>query len=228
MRVVRFLVGMALAPVCCAVTGAVLELAWHLHPAPDALPGAGALAAATGFVLWLLLYFTAPRPVRTYILAHELTHALWAAVMGANVVGFNVGRNGGSVTLSRSNVLITLAPYFFPLYTVLLILLYYTLSLFFAVERYSLLWLGLVGFSWGFHFTFTVAALLQRQTDIHHYGRLFSYTLIYGLNVLGIGIWLVMVSPATLEQLIELLAGYHARLAAGLGDAAAGWRAIME
>jgi hypothetical protein len=50
-----------------------------------------------------------------------------------------------------------------------------------------------------------VATLLQHQPDIHECGRLFSYTFIYLMNVLGIGLWIVLVSPATLEQVMELL-----------------------
>jgi hypothetical protein len=137
--------------------------------------------------------------------AHELTHALWASVMGAEVLKLEVGKSAGSVSLSRSNFLITLAPYFFPLYTVMVVAGYYLLSVFFEVQGYATLWLGLVGFSWGFHLTFTITTLLQHQTDIHEYGRLFSYTVICGLNIIGVGIWTVLVSPATLEQLSGLL-----------------------
>jgi hypothetical protein len=52
---------------------------------------------------------------------------------------------------------------------------------------------------------------MQRQTDIQAYGHVLSYTLIYVLNVLGIGLWVVLVSPATLEQFMEsLVAGFSA------------------
>jgi hypothetical protein len=158
-----------------------------------------------GYVLWLALYFTLPRPVRTYVLAHELTHALWGWLMGADILRMRVSARGGSVTLSESNLLIALAPYFFPLYTVLIIAGYYLLSLFFEVERYYLVWLALVGFTWGFHFTFTVATLLQHQTDIREYGHLFSYTVIYVFNVLGICLWVVLVSSATAGRMGILL-----------------------
>jgi len=184
-----------------------------LHPTSDLVAAPAVLALAGGFLLWLFLYFALPRPVRSYILAHELTHALWASVMGAEVLKLQVGKSAGSVSLSRSNFLITLAPYFFPLYTVMVIAGYYLLSVFFEVEGYATLWLGLVGFSWGFHLTFTITTLLQHQTDIHEYGRLFSYTVICGLNIIGVGIWTVMVSPATLEQLTGFLKVEFTRMA---------------
>lgn len=203
MRFVRLTVGILMIPVCVATTSAMSDLLRELSsPSTSVLPPP-AMALGGGFALWLLVYFALPRPVRSYILAHELTHALWASAMGAKVTDLKIGSESGSVTLSKSNFLITLAPYFFPLYTVLVIVAYYALSLFFAVEDYVLAWLALVGFSWGFHFTFTITTLLQHQSDIHSCGRIFSFSVIYALNLLGIAIWIVMVSPATLEQLVH-------------------------
>jgi len=126
--------------------------------------------------------------------------------MGARILSLKVSGHKGSVTLSKSNFLVTLAPYFFPLYTVLVIVLYCILSVFFEVERYYLLWLVLVGFTYGFHLTFTLSTLMQHQTDIAHNGRLLSYSLIYLMNVLGICFWIVSVSSPTLEQMVTYTA----------------------
>jgi hypothetical protein len=210
MRIARFFLGFLLLPVCVAATQTLGSLLSALRPPdPSAVPPS-AWALGGGFGLWLLVYATMSRPVRTYVLAHELTHALWGSLMGARVSRLRVARDGGSVTLSRSNALIALAPYFFPLYTMLLIAAYAVLSVFYAVERYQLLWLALVGFTWGFHFTFTITTLLQQQKDIREYGRLFSYAVIYLFNVLGIGLWIVAVSPASLEEMVGLI-GRHTR-----------------
>jgi len=221
MPIVRFLLGLSLAPLCVAVTQTALSLLQAL-PAPSqaGLLASPLTALGGGFGLWLLVFFTLPRPVRSYVLAHELTHALWGALMGATVLGLNVSRQRGSVTLSRSNFFVTLAPYFFPLYTVLAVLAYFGLSVFVDLHAYRLAWLGLVGLTWGFHFTFTVSSLLQHQTDIQAYGRLLSYTVIYAMNGLVICLGVVLVSPsASLEQLLALL---RANL---IGTAVGAWHA---
>jgi hypothetical protein len=199
-----------LLPVCAAATRTVIELVRDAQPASTAAVPASALALGGGFLLWLVIFLTLPRPVRTYVLAHELTHALWGALMGARVLQMRVSREKGSVTLSKTNFLITLAPYFFPLYTAIVIVGYYVTGIFADVERYHLVWLALVGFTWGFHFTFTITTLLQHQTDIQECGRVFSYAVIYLLNVLGIALWIVMVSAPTLEQMVESLGGHLA------------------
>jgi hypothetical protein len=202
MRVINFFVGILLMPICVAITWTVASLIRAAHPASDAFLPPAVMAFGAGFLIWVILYFTLPPPVRTYVLAHELTHALWGSFMGASISRMKISKERGSVTLSKSNVLITLAPYFFPLYTIIVIIVYCVLSLFYDTSAYHLLWLGLVGFTWSFHFTFTISALMQSQTDIKEYGYLFSYTVIYIFNVLGIAIWIVAVTDATFELLV--------------------------
>lgn len=201
MRLFRFLIGLLLLPVCVAVTRATVQLALSLPITGEGLFPPAALALCGGIALWLVVYYTLPTPARTYILAHELTHALWGALMGARVKDLKVSRTGGSVTLSESNLLITLAPYFFPFYTVLVLLGYVALSFFVNVAPYYLLWMGLVGLTWGFHLTFTITTLLQHQSDIAEYGALFSYGVIYIFNIVGVGLWIVAISPATVADL---------------------------
>lgn len=210
LRSLLFLVGLALIPLGVAATQTLLALVVTVRTDSTSLIPPSTLAIGGGYALWLLVYFTMPRPVRAYVLAHELTHALWGAAMGARIMNMSVARHAGSVTLSKNNVWITLAPYFFPLYTVIVVVAFYVLGLFYEVARYQLLWLGLVGFSWGFHLTFTLSSLMQHQSDLVIYGRLFSYALIYLMNVLGICAWVVMVSSPTWGDAMKL-GGFYLR-----------------
>jgi hypothetical protein len=224
-RLLKFLAGAALLPLCVAATASLGAVIGQLRlPVEGDIP-LKAWWLAGGFALWILLFFGMPRPMRTYVLAHELTHALWGVAMGARVSKLRVNATGGSVTLSKSNVLITLAPYFFPFYTMLAIAAYCALWPFLDLRPYEPFWLGLIGLTWAFHLTFTATVLLQRQPDIAEHGRLFSYVVIYALNVLGIGLWIVSVSSPTLaffseRVLAETAAAYawtweHARDAWG-------------
>ena len=204
MKLVKFLVGLLLLPPCVAFSKALWDLVVAIHPESEWILPAPAIALLAGLALWLILYYTLPRPVRSYILAHELTHALWGALMGAEIFSISVHEDHGSVELSKNNFIITLAPYFFPLYTVLAVVGYYILGMFFDVAAYHLFWLAAVGLTWGFHLTFTISALMHHQTDIQQHGHLFSYAVIYLLNVLGICIWVVMVTSVTLEMMLTV------------------------
>ncbi|MCX6998269.1 MAG: hypothetical protein NTV49_14590, partial [Kiritimatiellaeota bacterium] len=192
-----------LLPACVAITRTLFHLVLELRPAAGDFT-APACGFVIGFVFWIVLFFVLPPPARAYVLAHELTHALWGLAMGARVRRLQTSSRGGSVTLSKNNFLITLAPYFFPLYTFLVFLLYYALSFFFTLRAYEPFWLGLMGLTWAFHLTFTITTLRLRQPDIQAQGRVFSWTLIYFVNLFVLGLWIVFVAQPTL--------GHYARL----------------
>jgi hypothetical protein len=206
MKLIKLLAGIILLPFCVSLTMTLIDLMRSIAPASGADVHPGAWAFAAGFLLWLFIFFALPRPVRTYVLAHELSHALWGLLMGARVVNMNVAKRGGSVTLTRTNLLITLAPYFFPLYTAAVVGLYYLLMPFTDVARWHTVWIGLAGFTWSFHLSFTLSALGHQQSDVEEHGRVFSYAIIYSMNMLGICLWLVLVSHATLFQTLRFAA----------------------
>lgn len=143
--------------------------------------------------------------MRTYVLGHELTHAFWALLMGARVSRLRVSARGGSVTVSKSNWIITLAPYFFPFYTMLVLFLVFVLGIFIDLHPYQPLTLALIGLTYAFHITFTLSILAIRQPDIQEHGRLFSYTTIILLNILGLGCWVVAVARPALQDYAQLL-----------------------
>jgi hypothetical protein len=176
-KIVKMLLGIALLPFCWAVSVAVYKLyATSVDTAATSGWEAGALPL--GFLIWVLVYFLLPRPTRAYVLGHELTHALWALMMGGRVERMKIGKGGGHVVLSRTNFIITLAPYFFPFYTFLVIATYYLAGL--SVDS-------------------------QFQPDVREHGRIFSYTVIYVMNVLVIGLWMVLVGAPRFSSFGDLL-----------------------
>lgn len=200
MKILLFFTGLTLLPLCAGVSLALVDIVQMIRPESLQTVPPAFWWLNGGFGLWLLCWFVLPRPLRSYVLAHELTHALWAVLMGSRVLKMRVSKRGGAVKLSKSNFIITLAPYFFPLYTMLLVALYLIIQIFYDLSAWYGPWLGLIGVTWGFHFTFTFAALAQHQSDVHEYGSLFSYSIIYLLNIVGLGLWITAVTPVTLEQ----------------------------
>jgi hypothetical protein len=145
-----------------------------------------------GTLLWIITFFGLPRPMLLYVFGHELTHALWTWVMGGKVSQFRISRNGGYVVTDRNNFWISLAPYFFPIYSVLALLLYGGISLFVDVEPYRRWLFGIVGFTWSFHVTFAIWMLWQGQTDLIEHGTFFSMMVIYLLNFLVLSVMLIV------------------------------------
>jgi len=218
LRLLRFLIGATLVPLCIAVTMALLDLLRLIPSGSHSLLSPETVWLLTGYFLWLGMWFFLPRPVRVYVVAHELTHALWGLFFGARVSGLRVSGKGGSVKLSKSNMFITLAPYFFPFYTVLVILIHAIIGLFVPNVPYPLLWLFLVGLTWGFHVTFTVQSLLIAQPDVLEYGRLFSYTIIYLFNLTGVGIWIVCTTSLAFGDFFSAVTMHTFAVYASIGD----------
>jgi hypothetical protein len=145
-----------------------------------------------GVVLWLIAFFGLPRPLVLYVFGHELTHALWVWAMGGQVSRFRVGRDGGHIVTNKNNFLIALAPYFFPLYSILVIAAYGVCSLFFDMRPYGRLLYAMIGVTWAFHFTFTCWMIPKNQTDLSDHGTFFSLVVIYLINLVLLSVMLVL------------------------------------
>ncbi len=196
-RFLRFLCALAALPFAWSLARVFVD-AFRLMPmSGEAFFPPGALSLAAGFLLFLVMWTFLPAPVRLYVFGHELTHALCGLCFGARPSNLKVGLKGGSVTLTKSNVWITLAPYVFPFWTAIVGLLALAVRFFVSPLPFTGAWLFAVGFTWCFHVCFTLRSLLQRQPDIQEYGYLFSYVFIWIFNVAAVIAWIVCTSEVT-------------------------------
>jgi hypothetical protein len=137
-------------------------------------------------------FFIKPRFLST--LAHEITHVLWGTAFRARVKDLRVRRGSGFVNLSKSNFIIRLAPYFFPLFTILLLL-----AAFFLRPDYLIWVFFLVGFTLSFHIISTLESLSVWQPDILKTGILFSIPIITLSNLIVIVLVLEFISPENIH-----------------------------
>jgi hypothetical protein len=198
----RCLVGVALLPACWGCTRALIDAVFAGTAGGISVEAVSLLA---GLVAFALCWATLPHPVRTYVLGHELTHALWGLLFGACPSDVRVSASGGNVRLTKTNAVIALAPYFFPFYTFVVILVALVMSAFVRPLPFLPLWMFLVGFTWAFHVLFTLQTLTQRQPDIKPYGRLFSWSVIFIVNIALVLLWLAATTPLTFPQLGAVL-----------------------
>ncbi|MBE2202914.1 MAG: hypothetical protein IAE94_01040 [Chthoniobacterales bacterium] len=150
---------------------------------------------ALGSLLWTVIFFGLPRPLWIYVFGHEFTHALWVLIMGGRVHKFHVSRKGGHILADKTNTWIALAPYFFPLYSLMVLTIYGTAALFTDVSSYRQILYGAVGFTWAFHLSFTLWMIPKGQPDLTYGGTFFSLILIYTLNLLILTILLIIAAP---------------------------------
>jgi hypothetical protein len=161
------------------------------------------VAALAGAGCWLVIYLLLPKPMWVYVFGHELTHALWTWLMGGRVKKFKASAKGGHVVVTRSNFLIALAPYFFPLYAMLVVLVFAAGQWLWNWQNYVVWFHLLLGAAYAFHLTLTWHILQQRQSDITEHGYIFSAVIIFLGNVvvLLIGVPLVAAQVNVLTAL---------------------------
>jgi len=187
---VKFLIGLALLPACLGAGYAFLRL----------LAGFSRISVTDlfflgGFLGYFLFELAFRAPIRTYVLGHELTHVLASLCFGGMPKSFRWSKKGGSVTLTRTNFIISLAPYMVPLYTLFLILCYLVVDRFFYIEPFFPWYVGLVGCSLAFHLRLTVFAIRQGQPDLRTTGVFFSLIVIVLVNFLVLAAVLTAVFP---------------------------------
>ena len=171
---IKFIIAILLLPVCA---GAGMAL-WRVLCASGRADAVWVPLLA-GAACWGVIFLLLPKPMWIYVFGHELTHALWTCIFGGQVKKLKVTSEGGHVVISKSNFIIALAPYFFPFYTVLVIVVF-ALGHFFWNWADYLVWFHLaVGAAYAFHVTLTWHALKTRQSDITSQGWLFSAVIVF-------------------------------------------------
>src|SRR5215470_515860 len=148
------------------------------------------VAFLSGAACWTVIYLMLPKPMLVYVFGHELTHALWTWLLGGRVKKFKASAKGGHVIVTRNNFIIALAPYFFPLYAVLVMATFWAGHWFWNWRHYLVWFHLLLGAAYAFHVTLTWHILKHSQTDISEQGYLFSAAIIFlgNVGVLLIGI----------------------------------------
>jgi hypothetical protein len=151
------------------------------------------------FILMEWVYFS--RKGRFWAtLSHELSHAVFALLFLRPVHRLSATRQrGGMVEIEGGNFVIALAPYAFPLAS-LLILAISTL----IQNNYHLLLAGAVGFTYFFHLTSLVKEAYPSQPDLVLSGRLFSYLYILFFNLLFL-MGIVLGINGQWEQIVAFL-----------------------
>ena len=195
---IKFIIAVLLLPVCAGAARAL----WLVLRA-----GYGAdtvwVPLLAGAACWAVIFLLLPKPMLIYVFGHELTHALWTWLFGGKVKKMKVSSKGGHVVISKTNFVIVLTPYFFPLYAVIVIGVFALGNLIWNWHGYLVWFHLLVGAAYAFHVTLTFHVLQTQQSDITSQGWLFSAVVIFlgNVGVLLFGIPLLTARVGMLNSL---------------------------
>lgn len=186
LKLLKIIIGIVLLPVCIAGSMAFYNLLLSLRGVDQT-----GLIFSAGIALYTILYFSSIKFNFLYVLGHETTHAVLALLCGGRIKSFRVSSKGGSVSTTKSNVVISLGPYFLPIYTMFFAIAFVVCGRFInAVYDYIAAFIFLLGFSIAFHFLMTLDSLRVEQPDLVENGYLFSLTFIYLVNMIVLALLL--------------------------------------
>ncbi len=183
------MVAVALLPACWGAAlafGKNLPAAFLLRSGSSYMPAAEGWAFIAGACAYAVWHRLAP-PEFLYAFVHEFTHMAFALLTGEKVRSFEVGRGSGKVGLSGTNPIITLAPYFFPLPTIVVLILGALLDWAFGYEEIRWAAAFLSGLTLCLHVLMTLRALGASQPDIARGGRIFSWAFIFFFGLVFTG-----------------------------------------
>jgi len=177
-KVIKVILGILFIPVVIAATKAFFITLDNLS-----LFNINLYLFIGGFFTYPIFQIVFLKPMYLYALGHEITHVLATWLCGGRVTSFHISRDGGQVTTTKTNVFIRLSPYFVPIHTVFLLLVYWGLSRFFDVSGFSQQLVFLIGFTISLHIFMTITIMKIEQPDIVKTGYLFSVLFIYTTNI---------------------------------------------
>ena len=147
------------------------------------------LALFAGFFCFFIArsFMDASAKTGMEVLAHELTHALFAFLTFHRVKGISINQDdsGGNMAFEgEGNWLIIIAPYFFPFFGVIAMI---TISIYTIFAPMNLILNSVMGFMIGYHLDTVGSQIHEKQTDLPKVGYPFCVVFLLPANLWMIG-----------------------------------------
>ncbi len=178
---IKFIIGVLALPIAYAVTRAFYDNFTVIQDVAANMRYFG--WGMAGYAVLHLLFY---KPAYMYVLGHEAVHAGMAWIFGGKIKSFKVSEEGGSVGTDKTNFVIELAPYFIPIYTTIIAVIYFIVSQSYKIN--GAIFLFLIGFTLAFHLVSTVEIMKIKQPDIIKSGYVFSIVMVYIINIIVISL----------------------------------------
>ena len=189
-KIIKFFYGILLLPLCYSIFLTLIyvikNIEFNSNPVKFFLFG-----ASSYLILHILLY----KPIKVYIIGHELIHAISAYLCGASVKNLKIGKSYGSVNVEKINTFIALSPYFVPFYSIVVIFIWLLTKYLFKLNVSAEIFMFFLGFTIMFHLLLTIYAISLGQQDLKVSGWLFSVVVIFIINCLILIVLLVALFP---------------------------------
>ncbi len=206
-RLLRWLLAFILLPLCWVTTWTFLSRFSHAAVDQGFWQSAEFWYFATGALLMIGWFWSGLLQqffLYLYVLGHELTHAICVVCFRGKVMDFHVSADGGYITTNKTNLIISLSPYFVPFWSVVLVVLYAVVRVSAELKPgWDLAFYAMMGLTWTFHMVWTLWMIPRDQPDLKENGTLLSLVVIYLANLLVLVILLCLAERSPLKNTRE-------------------------
>ena len=158
-----------------------------------------------GFAAGILIFTFISKFIPVYVFGHELAHWIFAKIFLKETGKFKVGKEGGAVEVKDPNLWVSLAPYFYPTFTVIWIPFWFLFKYLDEKYPYSLsIYFVILSISWAYHVAMTLYALKFEQSDLRRYGKPLSLSVIIFVNMAIIFSFLALFTTSIVKGFILL------------------------
>ncbi|MEJ6582256.1 MAG: hypothetical protein QNL33_04065 [Akkermansiaceae bacterium] len=185
-RFLSWLMALALLPLCFVTVITLFQRVGHeqmlltFWKSPEFFRF---LIGAAITVSYLLFAKVTDALLLLYVLGHEMTHAMFVYLCGGRISDLRFSADGGYIMTNKSNILIALAPYFVPFWSIVAVALYGFVNFFMPSTYADEGLLVLLGATWCFHIIWTVWMIPKDQPDLKEHGTFFSLMIIILANL---------------------------------------------
>jgi hypothetical protein len=95
-KFLKILFGLSLVPFCVGFAWQFTKTVFTVHYRPDT-----PYYFFAGVLTYITIHVLFRKPVLTYVIGHELTHALFALLFGGAVKSIHASDRGGRVTITK-------------------------------------------------------------------------------------------------------------------------------
>jgi len=186
-RIFSWLMALALLPLCFVTVITLFQRVGHQQilltfwKSPEFFRF---LVGAAITLSCLLLAKVTDTLLLLYVLGHEMTHAMFVYLCGGRISDLRFSADGGYIMTNKSNILIALAPYFVPFWSVVAVAIYGFVNFFRPSTYADDGLLVLLGATWCFHIIWTVWMIPKDQPDLKEHGTFFSLMIIFLANLI--------------------------------------------
>lgn len=190
----KFLYGIILLPLCYVIMQTLVYVVSHTEFSSRLVR-----LFFAGCITYVVIHFVLYKPIKIYIIGHEIVHMLSTYLCGGKVKKVKVSNSSGMVSVDKVNTFIALSPYFVPFYTIIVVILWIVLRYIVKLSISTNVLSFFLGFTLMFHFVLTLYAIYFGQQDFKISGWLFSIVLIFIINCSILLLLFIFVFPSKLE-----------------------------